>query len=38
MFLTGALIMVYNLVMTVRSPSTNRVVPGYPAGAIVAGE
>jgi len=42
MFFVGALIMVYNLVMTVRSPSTNLSASDAgqfgPAGAVVAGE
>jgi cytochrome c oxidase cbb3-type subunit 1 len=44
LFLIGALIMVYNLIMTVRSPSTERVAAdapqpaALPAGALVAGE
>ena len=42
MFFVGALIMVYNLVMTVRSPSTNLSAADAgqfgPAGAVVAGE
>jgi cytochrome c oxidase cbb3-type subunit 1 len=38
MFLTGALIMVYNLIKTVRSPSTERRTAPLPAGLAVAGE
>jgi cytochrome c oxidase cbb3-type subunit 1 len=37
MFLTGALIMVYNLIKTVYSPETERAV-ALPAGVAVAGE
>jgi cbb3-type cytochrome oxidase subunit 1 len=43
LFLTGALLMIYNLWMTVNSPSTEApratsVVIGLPVGAVVAGE
>jgi len=41
MFLAGALIMVFNLIMTVRSPSTQvvgRSYPAVPGGALMAGE
>jgi len=43
MFLTGMLMMVYNLIMTVRSPSTApravaRRTGDFPAGYAVAGE
>jgi cytochrome c oxidase cbb3-type subunit 1 len=37
LFLLGALIMVYNLIMTVQSPSTARQGAELPAGAAVAG-
>jgi cbb3-type cytochrome oxidase subunit 1 len=37
MFLTGALIMVYNLIKTVYSPATER-EPALPADVAVAGE
>ncbi len=37
MFLLGALIMVFNLIMTVRSPSTQRQDAELPAGAAIAG-
>jgi cbb3-type cytochrome oxidase subunit 1 len=37
MFLTGALLMVFNLIMTVRSPSTEQaIVPQF--AAVAAGE
>jgi len=38
LFLSGALIMVYNLIQTVRSPSTQRREAEFPAGLAVAGE
>jgi cytochrome c oxidase cbb3-type subunit 1 len=38
MFLTGTLIMVYNLIKTVRNPSTERRAAPLPAGLAVAGE
>jgi cbb3-type cytochrome oxidase subunit 1 len=40
LFLTGALIMVYNFIQTVRSPETapRAVVPPLPVGLAVAGE
>jgi cytochrome c oxidase cbb3-type subunit 1 len=38
LFLIGALIMVYNLIMTVRSPSTARQEATLPPGVAVAGE
>jgi cytochrome c oxidase cbb3-type subunit 1 len=37
LFLIGALIMVYNLIMTVRSPSTARQEATLPSGVAVAG-
>jgi len=37
LFLTGTLIMVYNLVMTVWSPTTERRAAALPAGVAVAG-
>jgi cbb3-type cytochrome oxidase subunit 1 len=37
MFLTGALLMVYNLIQTVRSRTTEQTFV-LPAGAVVAGE
>jgi cytochrome c oxidase cbb3-type subunit 1 len=38
LFLTGGLIMCYNLIRTVRSPSTQAGTAGLPAGLAVAGE
>ena len=38
LFLTGGLIMCYNLIQTVRSPSTQSREAGLPAGAVLAGE
>jgi cytochrome c oxidase cbb3-type subunit 1 len=37
LFLLGALVMVYNLIMTVQSPSTQRQDADLPAGAAIAG-
>ena len=37
LFLLGALIMVFNLIMTVQSPSTQRRDAEIPAGAAIAG-
>jgi cytochrome c oxidase cbb3-type subunit 1 len=38
LFLIGALIMVYNLIMTVYSSTTEQRSSAYPAGAVAAGE